>query len=87
MREKWGRKRGKMKHREGEKGERESGRWRLELAVWAFTKCENGRRSEGKDGRIRGGRQTLAPEKELKCEEDGERGEMKGKIRCYCSQR
>lgn len=26
-------------------------------------------------------------EKELKCEGAGECGEMKGKIRCYCSQR
>lgn len=63
-------------------------------------KCENGRRDTGKDRRIRkgwGGREggsearrwqtTAAPEKELKCEEAGERGEMKGKIRCYCSQR
>lgn len=34
------------------------------------------------------GRQaTAAPEKEIKCEEAGEREEMKGKIRCYCSQR
>lgn len=36
------------------------------LASLGGTKCERGRRREGEDVRIRGERQTLALEKELK---------------------
>lgn len=60
MREKWRKEEEEGGNEKERERESESGRWHLELPVWAVTKCENGRRSKGKDGRIRvGGRHWL----------------------------